>query len=131
LPFREVRDLPLPIRNGRSGHTIPFIAQLTRAYLNFEVKDAPKARGHSKSDLFDFDTPKCRSRQKPRSVPSRSLSSKLRYAFLPPSEEWITSRESREVKPHQRPRGPAKTVVDRLGQTFPPSSNSTQKQLTI
>jgi hypothetical protein len=30
---------------GRSGHGFPFIARLTAAYLNFEVKDAPKARG--------------------------------------------------------------------------------------
>jgi hypothetical protein len=26
-------------RKGRSGRTFPFIARLTRAYLNFEVKD--------------------------------------------------------------------------------------------
>jgi hypothetical protein len=42
----------------------------------------------------------------------------FKVQIRPPSEEWISSRESREVKPHQRPRGPAKTVVDRLGQTF-------------
>jgi hypothetical protein len=33
---------PRPMQiEGRPGHTIPFNAWLTRAYLNFEVKDAP------------------------------------------------------------------------------------------
>jgi len=60
--------------SGRPGHTTPFIARLTRAYLNFEVKDALKAR---------------------RLRRSRSLSSKFRYAFLPLSEEWIFPRNAR------------------------------------
>jgi hypothetical protein len=38
-----------------TSRAFPFIARSTRAYLNFEVKDAPKARGQSKSDLSDFD----------------------------------------------------------------------------
>jgi len=29
----------------RLARKYPFIVRLTRAYLNFEVKDAPKARG--------------------------------------------------------------------------------------
>jgi hypothetical protein len=33
----------------------PFIARLTRACLNFEVKDGAKLRRQSKTDLSDFD----------------------------------------------------------------------------
>jgi hypothetical protein len=42
---------------GRPGHTSLFIAWLTRAHLNFEVKDLrrPEAARQSKSDLSDFD----------------------------------------------------------------------------
>jgi hypothetical protein len=40
---------------GRPGWTFPFIARLTRAHLNFEVKDGTKCRRQSKSDLSDFD----------------------------------------------------------------------------
>jgi hypothetical protein len=36
------------------GHTIPFIGRLTRAYLNFEVKDAPKARRLRRSMILQF-----------------------------------------------------------------------------
>jgi hypothetical protein len=36
------------------GHTGPFIARLTRAYLKFEVKDAPKARGLRPSLILEF-----------------------------------------------------------------------------
>jgi hypothetical protein len=36
------------------GHTFPFIARLTRAYLNFEVKDAPKARRLRRSTILEF-----------------------------------------------------------------------------
>ena len=39
---------------GRPGHAIPFIARQTRAYLNFEVKDAPKARGLRPSAILEF-----------------------------------------------------------------------------
>ena len=35
---------------GRPGQTIPFSARPTRAYLNFEVKDAPEARGSGRLD---------------------------------------------------------------------------------
>jgi hypothetical protein len=34
---------PTGERQGRPGHTTPFIARLNRAHLNFEVKHAPKA----------------------------------------------------------------------------------------
>ena len=43
------RAFPADQSNGRPGHTYPFIARLTRAYLNFEVKDAPKAGGLRRS----------------------------------------------------------------------------------
>jgi hypothetical protein len=39
---------------GRPGHTIPFIARPTRAYLTFEVKDAPKACGLRPSQILEF-----------------------------------------------------------------------------
>jgi len=39
---------------GRPGRTTPFIARLTRAHPNFEVKDAPKARGLRPSQILEF-----------------------------------------------------------------------------
>ena len=41
-------------RLARPGQTFPFIARLSRAYLNFEVKDAPKARGLRPSLILEF-----------------------------------------------------------------------------
>jgi hypothetical protein len=73
------RAFPADQSNSRPGHTYPFIARLTRAYLNFEVKDAPKAGGLRRS---------------------RSLSSKFRYAFLPPSDEWVLLRGELVLKPY-------------------------------
>jgi hypothetical protein len=53
------QDTPLPVilyrqGNGRPGHTFPFIARLIRAYLNFEVEDAPKARRLRRSTILEF-----------------------------------------------------------------------------
>jgi hypothetical protein len=36
------------------GHSFPFIARPSRAHLNFEVKDAPKARGLRPSMILEF-----------------------------------------------------------------------------
>ena len=58
------------------GHSFPFITRLTRAHLNFEVKD--------------------RDGRRPRAF-GASLSSKFRYAFLPPCDEWIFLRVMRGV----------------------------------
>jgi hypothetical protein len=55
---------PTGERQGRLGHTTPFIAWLNRAHPGFEVKHAPKAA------VCGF------------------LRSKFRYAFLPPCDEW-------------------------------------------
>ena len=40
--------------SGRSGRSFPFIARLTAAYLNFEVKDAPKARRFRRPGVLEF-----------------------------------------------------------------------------
>jgi hypothetical protein len=40
--------------DGRPGHTFPFIARLTRAYLNFEVKDGAKRRRLRRSMILEF-----------------------------------------------------------------------------
>jgi hypothetical protein len=38
----------------RQARENPFIARLTRAHLNFEVKDAPKARRLRRSMILEF-----------------------------------------------------------------------------
>jgi len=53
---KQTYDIP-PLsreRHGLPGHTYPFISRLTRAYLNFEVKGAPKARGLRPSVILEF-----------------------------------------------------------------------------
>jgi hypothetical protein len=59
LTFKiSVRSIPLGVHASMilaaPGHTILFIARQTRAYLNFEVKDAPKARGLRPSMILEF-----------------------------------------------------------------------------
>jgi hypothetical protein len=42
------------IAHARVARKNPFIARLTRAYLNFEVKDAPKARRPPAVSILEF-----------------------------------------------------------------------------
>jgi len=39
---------------SRPGHTTPFIARLTRAHPNFEVKDGPKGRRRWRPTVLEF-----------------------------------------------------------------------------
>jgi hypothetical protein len=42
------------VKAARQARENPFIARLTRAHLNFEVKDAPKARRLRRSMILEF-----------------------------------------------------------------------------
>jgi hypothetical protein len=48
---------PISKINGRPGRTFSLIARPTGAYLNFEVKDAPKARSLRPSTILEFKVP--------------------------------------------------------------------------
>jgi hypothetical protein len=87
FPLNAAVIAPAVVSAGRPGQTSPFIARQTRACLNFEVRDAHRSRlsprpasTMSKSEMSDFDW-------RAASGGRRSLSSKFRYAFLPPCDE--------------------------------------------
>jgi hypothetical protein len=60
----------------------------TKAYLHFELKDAPKARRQSKSDLSDLDISNADLGNSRDRVRSQILDFKVQIRSGPPCDEW-------------------------------------------
>jgi hypothetical protein len=87
----------LPILKASPGHTFSFIARLTGAYLNFEVKDGAPISAVAEMGINDRNRAGPISKRR-RLRRARSLTSKFRCAFRPPSDELVFPRHARREK---------------------------------